>query len=201
MGPGEMAAQYVRLTSTAVQTQWRLAREYADASARLARQGAPAATAATTARAARDEAVRWWRQAAELALGYGQALVDLNRDTGTRMVRSVATAPADALTVAVSGAPGETVREPVTIANTRTSTQSVTFSPGPLRSPDGTKVLAAWSFEPAELVLEPGEEQRVMMVLPLHPDLFPAGSTWSGPIAVQHDDEVVLELEVRLDVR
>lgn len=198
MAPGELAAQYARLTSTAVQTQWRLAREYADASARLARERPPAAT---TARAARDEAVRWWRQAAELALEYGQALVDLNRDTGARLVQSVAAAPAGTVTVSVSGAPGETVREPLTIANTRASAQTVTFSPGPLHSPDGTKVLAAWSFEPAELVLEPGEEQRVVLVLPLHQDLFPADSSWSGSIAVQHGDEVVLDLDVRLDVR
>lgn len=201
MGPGEMAAQYARLTSTALQTQWQLAREYADASARLARQGASAATAATTAQAVREEAVRWWRQAAELALGYGQALVDLNRDTGTRLVQSVAAAPGDALTVRMSGTPGETIREPVAIANTRTSRQSISFAPGPLRSRDGTKVLAAWSFEPAELALEPGEEQRVVMVLPLHQDLFPPGSTWSGQVAVQHDDEVLIELRIRLEVR
>lgn len=196
MEPTDLLKEYAALSRRAVQTQWHLAKEYAEAAGKTAGRRPP--EPAAWARTAGTEAARWWREAAKLGLGYGTAVIDLNRSTGRRLIDELGSPAVARVSMTLSGASGETVQTPLTIANTRATDERVSFAPGPLRGADGTGVSGAWSFTPTALDLAPGEEKQVQVALELA-DLA-AGTRWTGTIAVVDATGTVLDVDVTVDV-
>ena len=200
MQPTEFWQQYAALTRRAVETQWRLARDYGEVSARAIRGQTDVAAPAAWLRSVGTETGRWWREAARLGLAYGGSLLELNSEVGSRLVGAAGHHTTNRLTVTLSGPGGSTVSTPLTVANSRATREQVSFRPGLLCGDNGAEVDGAWAFDPPTLDLGPGEEQQVAMSLRLDKKLLAAGSTWRGVVSVQDSNGVVMEVDVHVEV-
>lgn len=199
MGPAELLQEYAALTKRAIETQWHLAKVYGEATTHAVRSAPDPSAPATWAKTMSAETGRWWREAAQLGLAYGGQVLDLNRTTGQRLVDAIAHSAPNRLAVALSGKLGQTVRTPLAVANSRATSERVTFRPGPMRPASGADVDGVWTFDPGALELDPGAEQQVQMSLLLDDTTFTAGA-WNGVVAVVDGSGVVLEVDVALDI-
>lgn len=91
----DVAKQYVKLTGTALSTQWKVSRAALDAAEAAIRTGRLTDAGKAYTDAARTQYGQYWREAAQLWLSTGQQLVELAREGGERVVQAVEGAGAE----------------------------------------------------------------------------------------------------------
>ncbi len=201
----QMWSEWQRLATRSVRGQLALAQESWEAARRF-----PAGEAATSqlnrsyADAAWREAQRYWSEAVALGLDYTDGLVTLGQRSAARLLDQV-TAPAGhvepdppprRVAVDLAGIVGERVSTRITVANRQREPRRVTFAVSDMTG-GGETFAPPISVSPDSLLLHPGEERDVELVLDLRDDQFAAGVVYHGEVRIRGGDNVILALEVR----
>ncbi len=173
----------------------------------------------------RESVPLYFKQLAELGLGFLHAFVNLNerlnatlfdqltgaapsaadpgappatRDDGE--VAAAGAVPPARLDLRLAGRVGDTVTANVLIENKRPDEVEVSFLISEFFGPTGTEPFRPpLLLDPPQFRLRPGEAQAVALRLPLLSELFSAGERYQSLVLVRGPDERQLHIEVEIE--
>jgi hypothetical protein len=100
--------------------------------------------------------------------------------------------------VTMRGAPGETARAFVTVANKHPRTRRVVLNASELRDLGGTAIAVVLRVDPEQVTIAAGGEQQVQLEAELTADLVRAGERYVGTVEVSGGDEATLDVTVEV---
>lgn len=196
-----------RLTNKAVEEQTRALRRYGELVQRVTDgQLDNAAVRDEALRFVRDESARYARSLATLTLSYHDALLDLDRARNDEFFNAlVAAGQGDAVSPAaprtvpltLTGPVGTEVSSGFLIENRKDQSTDVSFAVSDFVGGDGQVAFRPpMQITPSRFRLEPREEMRVRISLPLVPQLFEPAARYEATVVVRGYEEIELQLVV-----
>jgi hypothetical protein len=182
-----------RLTRDAVETQTRLAREYAElARAVLTGDGDRVVAGRAYLGSVRRESEQYWRAISDLGYGYAEDVLRLGidagdavaRDVGSAVHRPTSTAETTPAEVALTAALGATVTTTVTVANKHNRDRRVAVTPGPWTDANGDVIDAELDADPRIVTVPAGGEVQVTLTVVVTAPAFAAGQRYTARIDV-----------------
>jgi predicted flap endonuclease-1-like 5' DNA nuclease len=158
----------------------------------------------------KNESSRYVEDLTRLGLSFQTALLELNRKYSDRFFDQVmgssfqevpapngkSTAPKE-IEMHLSGACGEELVRSFVIENKRAEEETVTFLISEFTDAATTVAFRPpLQFQPARVLLHPGEERMVTLRLPLLVELFKPGETYLATVIARGHNDVVLSMRV-----
>jgi hypothetical protein len=150
------------------------------------------------------ESQRYWSEALALGLDFAGGLASLAQRSAARVLDEVAPQPGRAgaqppprrVALDLAGRVGSQVGSRVTVANRQRQSRRVSFEVSEMTGA-GSTFRPSLVVLPDSLVLVPGEERDVEIVLHLDETVFAPGSVYYGEVHILGGENVILALEVR----
>jgi hypothetical protein len=201
-------SEWQRLATRSVRDQAALAQQSWDLVRRI-----PVGDPLTSGRLNQDyvdatwrESQRYWSEALALGLDFADGLATLAQRSAARVLDQVVPQPGHSgaqppprrVALDLAGRVGSQVSSRVTVANRQRQSRRVSFEVADMVGA-GSTFRPSLVVRPDSLVLVPGEERDVEILLHLDETVFAAGSVYYGEVHIQGGDNVILALEVRPD--
>jgi hypothetical protein len=182
----DLARRWANQRLSAVQSYGRILADYGSG------RSTGSAAVGAMARLAAEEAVRYPADAIGLATQYAAALAER---AGATLDVAPSRGAAPIQDLELSGPLGQAAAGEFYLKNPHDRAASLSFLPARFVG-SGGETGPAVTFEPADFVLPPGQEQLVKVSVALDPDLVLTGRSYAANVAVSGFDDMVLRIRL-----